>query len=68
MYKTLTAFLNLLINLFFFFTYLKIHQLKIFKITKKDYKTQLAKDIKVFLKKRKKQVDNVVVGDAKFYH
>ena len=31
-----------------------IHQLNIIKIIKKDYKKNLVKDIKVFLKKKKK--------------
>ena len=48
MYKSVTAFLNLLINQFFFyfvykifFIYIempKIHQLNIIKLTKEDYK------------------------------
>ena len=63
MYKTLTAFLNLLINQIFFHifqNFLKIHQLNIIKITKKDYKEKLVKDIKFFLKKKKKKNENMV--------
>ena len=51
-----------------FFTYikcLKIHQLNIIKILKKDYKNNPVKDIKVFLKKKK--TDNKVVNDTKIY-
>ena len=35
---------------------LKIHKQSIIKITKKDYKKKLVKDVKVFLKKKKKNV------------
>ena len=70
MYKTVSPFLNFLINHFFitifliiFFTYIKIHQLNIFKITKIPKK--FLKDIKVFLKKKKKIIDIKVVNDKK---
>ena len=37
------------------------------KITKKYYKKKLVKDIKIFLKKKKKRSDNSVVKDTKIY-
>ena len=40
---------------------------KSFKTTKKDYKTKLVKDIKVFLKKNTKKSDNMVTNDTKIY-
>ena len=49
-----------------FFTYikcLKIHQLNTVKITKKDFKEKLEKDIKVILKEEKLKRSNVVVKD-----
>ena len=45
---------------------LKIHQLNIIEIIKKDYKIKkLVKDIKVFLKKKKKKSNKMVVKDTK---
>ena len=45
---------------------LKIHQLNIVEIIKKDYKIKkLVKDIKVFLKKKKKKSNKMVVKDTK---
>ena len=45
----------------------KIHQLNITKIIKKDYKKKLVKDIKVFVKKKKKNNDNMIVNKTKIY-
>ena len=45
---------------------LKIHQLNIIEIIKKDYKIKkLVKDIKVFLKKKKKKSNKMVVKGTK---
>ena len=45
---------------------LKIHQLNIIEIIKKDYKIKKpVKDIKVFLKKKKKKSNKMVVKDTK---
>ena len=45
---------------------LKIHQLNVVEIIKKDYKIKkLVKDIKVFLKKKKKKSNKMVVKDTK---
>ena len=44
----------------------KGYQLNIIKISKKDNKQKLVKDIKVFLKKKKKS-DNMVVNNSKIY-
>ena len=46
---------------------LKIHHQNIIKITKKDYKEKLVKNIKIFLKKKKKRSSNVVVSIIKIY-
>ena len=35
------------------------------KIIKKDYKKKLVKDVKVFLKEKKKNSDNMFVNDTK---
>ena len=43
----------------------KIYQLKIINKIKKDYKRRLAKDIKIFLKKKKKKSDNMTVNVTK---
>ena len=48
-----------------FFSYLKIYQLNIIKKIKKGYKKELVKDIKVFLKKKKKKSDNIVMNVTK---
>ena len=43
-----------------------MHQLNIIEIIKKDYKIKkLVKDIKVFLKKKKKKSNKMVVKDTK---
>ena len=42
--------------------YLKIHQLNIINITKRDHKKKLVNDIKVFLKKKKS--NNMVIKDT----
>ena len=60
----------LFFNEFFFIStrkFLKIHQLNIIKIIKKDYKKKLVKGIKAFLKKKKKKSNNMVVMDMKMY-
>ena len=44
---------------------LKIHQLNIIEMIKKDYKKKLVKDKKVFLKKKKKRSNNMVMDDTK---
>ena len=44
---------------------LKIHQLNINKITKKGCIKKLVKDIKVFLRRKKKKSNNMVVKDTK---
>ena len=44
---------------------LQIHQLNITKITNKYCKKKLVKDIKVFLRKKKKKSCNMVVKDTK---
>ena len=62
-YKIITAFLNLLVHQFFlsnsfyilFFTYIKISKNPSAKFFQ-DNKERLLKDIKVFLKKKKKEV------------
>ena len=41
---------------------LKIYQLNIVKNIKKDYKKKLLKDIKIFLKKKRKTSHNMVVN------
>ena len=41
--------------IFFINFFINIYQLNIFKKIKKDYKNKLVKDIKFFLKKKKKQ-------------
>ena len=43
------------------------HQLNITRITIKVYKKKLVKDIKVFLKKKKKKSDKTVMSDTKIY-
>ena len=43
----------------------KTLQLNIIKKIKKVYKKKLAKDIKIFLKKKKKKSDNMVVNVTK---
>ena len=45
---------------------LKIYQLNIIKKIKKDCKKNLVKDIKIFLRKKKKKADNMVVKITKF--
>ena len=42
-------------------------QLNIIKIIKKDCKEKLVKDIKGFLKNKKKKSNNIVVNDGKTY-
>ena len=76
MYKTITTFLDLLINPFFkkyfyviFFTYIKMFEnssAKYCQHNQDKLQKQLVKDIKVFLKKKKKKSDNMVVKDTKF--
>ena len=65
------TFLNLPINPFFneffnkfmcFFHTHKNHQLNIIKKIKKDYQKKLAKDIKIFQKKKRKKSNNMVVN------
>ena len=47
---------------------LKIHQLNIIEIIKKNYKIKkLVKDIKAFLKKKKKKSNKMVVNDTKIF-
>ena len=43
----------------------KLHQLNIIKKIKKDYQKKLAKDIKTFLKKKKKKSGKMFVNVAK---
>ena len=53
-----------------FFTYTKMSKdssAKFIKIIKKDYKKKLAKDIIVFVKKKKKKSDNIEMNDTKIY-
>ena len=45
---------------------MELHQLNIIKISKKDNIKKLVKVIKVFLKKKKRKSDNMVVKDTKF--
>ena len=52
-----------------FFTYIKMPKdwaAKYYQIIKKDFNKKLVRDIKVFLKKKKKN-DNMVVKDTKIY-
>ena len=75
--SSLPVFLCLVTNKFFnevFIFYflqlqkcLKIHQLNIIAITKKDYKKKLTKNIKFFLKKKRKRCNNMVVKDIKHF-
>ena len=83
MHKTVTAFLNLLMNQFFlvfvlfscffsfslfFFTYIKMSKnssAKYYQDNKERLQKKLVKDIKVFLKKKKKKSDNMVLKDTK---
>ena len=46
---------------------LQIHGLNIVKIINNEYKEKLVKDIKAFLKKKKKQSDNMVANDTKIF-
>ena len=47
---------------------LKINQLNIIEIIKKNYKIKkLVKDIKAFLKKKKKKSNKMVVNDTKIF-
>ena len=47
---------------------LKIHQLNIIEIIKKNYKIKkLVKDIKAFLKNKKKKSNKMVVNDTKIF-
>ena len=66
---------NLPLNLFFtisfigssyLFTYF-FNQLNIIKKIKKDYEKNLVKDIKIFLKRKKKKRDNMVVNVTKIF-
>ena len=54
---------NFLIIFFTYIKILKIYQLDIIKIIKKDFKNQLVKDIKIFLKKIKKKSNSIVVNN-----
>ena len=45
----------------------KIYQLNIIKKIKKDCKKKLVKDIKTFLKKKKKNSDNMLVNITKIF-
>ena len=78
MHKDFTGFSGILINktLLLLLTFLEncfshlqkcltIHQLNIIKVTKEDYKNSLVKDIKVFLKKKKKKSGNIGMNDTK---
>ena len=47
--------------------YLKIHQLNIIKIIKKDYKEKHLKIIKFVLNKKRKKTNNMVVNNTKIY-
>ena len=49
----LFIYLFIYLSAFYKYIILKIHQLNVIKIIKKDYKKELVKDIKVFLKKKK---------------
>ena len=54
---------NFLIIFFTYIKILKIYQLDIIKIIKKDFKNQLVKDIKIFLKKIKKKSNSIVMNN-----
>ena len=58
---------NFFIKLFHIYKNLEIHQLNIIKIVKKDYKRNLVKDIKVFVKKKKEKKQQMVMNDTKIY-
>ena len=45
----------------------KVHQLNNMKIINEGFKEKLKKDCKVFLKKEKKQNDNMVANNTKIY-
>ena len=45
-----------------------IHQLNIIKIIKKECKKKLVKNIKVFLKEKKKKINNTVLSNTKINH
>ena len=45
----------------------KDYQLNSIKIIKKKYKIKLVKDIKVFLKEKKKKSNNMFLNDTKIY-
>ena len=45
----------------------KDYQLNSIKIIMKKYKIKLVKDIKVFLKKKKKKSNNMFLNDTKIY-
>ena len=54
----------------FFFTYIKMYKdssAKYYQNNKEKLRKKLAKDIKVFLKKKNKKSDNMVMNDTKIY-
>ena len=63
-------FYNFFFIIFFSYIqkYLKIYQLNIISKIKKDYKKNLVKDIKIFLKKKKKKSNNMVMNATKISH
>ena len=56
---------NFFINIFTYIKMSKNSSANIIKKIKKDYKKNFAKDIKVFLKKKKGKRNNMVVNDTK---
>ena len=48
--------------------YAKIHQLNMIKITKKDYRKGIVKQIKIFLKEKETKSVSMVVNDTEILH
>ena len=53
------------INIWYIYKYLKVYQLNIINKIKKDYKKQLKKHFKIFIRKKKKKTDNMVINVTK---
>ena len=69
MYTTVTSFQNQVFLLFFYeisFTFIKIYNKPSFTYYQ-DYSERYVKDVKVFVKKKKKKSDNMAVKDTKIY-